>query len=191
MSDPDVPAGWYPDGYGAQRWWDGTRWTEHTLPLPPPTQPLWPAYGDPSARAPRSRRTLILAVGAGVVVLVLLLVLALVLVLAGRSGPGDTVQGAFKAFVSGDCHGYQSRLTVSAQGGRFSCAELKQESSQTKDLHVAIDSSRVDGDQATVTTTQTITPQAGPRLTERCRYALVRQHGDWLIDGVRCGAPTS
>lgn len=29
-----VPAGWHPDpqGGGGQRWWDGTRWTEHTTP---------------------------------------------------------------------------------------------------------------------------------------------------------------
>ncbi len=26
---PAAPAGWYDDGTGAQRWWDGSRWTEH------------------------------------------------------------------------------------------------------------------------------------------------------------------
>lgn len=26
----DVPAGWYDDGTGAARWWDGARWTPHT-----------------------------------------------------------------------------------------------------------------------------------------------------------------
>ncbi|WP_394855679.1 DUF2510 domain-containing protein [Rhodococcus globerulus] len=30
-----VPAGWYPDANGApaQRYWDGSAWTEHTAPL--------------------------------------------------------------------------------------------------------------------------------------------------------------
>lgn len=31
---PGPPAGWYPDQVtGVQRWWDGSRWTEHTQPL--------------------------------------------------------------------------------------------------------------------------------------------------------------
>lgn len=27
-------AGWYPDGNGGQRYWDGSAWTEHTAPGP-------------------------------------------------------------------------------------------------------------------------------------------------------------
>ncbi|MGR0319435.1 NINE protein [Agromyces sp. ZXT2-3] len=27
-----TPAGWYPDGNGGQRYWDGSAWTEHTAP---------------------------------------------------------------------------------------------------------------------------------------------------------------
>lgn len=28
----NAPAGWYDDGEGRQRWWDGTVWTEQYLP---------------------------------------------------------------------------------------------------------------------------------------------------------------
>lgn len=28
-----TPPGWYPDGQGVTRYWDGTQWTEHTQPV--------------------------------------------------------------------------------------------------------------------------------------------------------------
>ncbi|KQR36903.1 DUF2510 domain-containing protein [Microbacterium sp. Leaf159] len=31
-----TPAGWYDDGSGRQRWWDGVAWTEHTVAAPAP-----------------------------------------------------------------------------------------------------------------------------------------------------------
>ncbi len=31
----ETQAGWYDDGSGTMRWWDGTRWTETVQPPPP------------------------------------------------------------------------------------------------------------------------------------------------------------
>lgn len=48
MAEP----GWYddPEGGGGQRWWDGVRWSEHTIPPPPaadvlPSGPVAPPLG--------------------------------------------------------------------------------------------------------------------------------------------------
>ncbi|MDN3443768.1 DUF2510 domain-containing protein [Microbacterium sp. APC 3901] len=34
-----TPAGWYDDGSGRQRWWDGTQWTEHFAPIVESAEP--------------------------------------------------------------------------------------------------------------------------------------------------------
>ena len=64
MSDPNQPStppGWYPDGQGGQRWWDGTQWTEHTQPGPgqggaaapqAPQAPQVPGHDAPTQIAP-------------------------------------------------------------------------------------------------------------------------------------------
>jgi hypothetical protein len=51
----NVAAGWYDDGSGRQRWWDGTKWTEQfqeevtPTQVVPPRDPnvLWEAVGKP------------------------------------------------------------------------------------------------------------------------------------------------
>ena len=54
-----TPAGWYDDGSGRQRWWDGTQWTEHFAPNAPvedaapaveasPVAESTPAYEPPA-----------------------------------------------------------------------------------------------------------------------------------------------
>lgn len=45
-----VPAGWYDDGSGRQRWWDGAQWTEHFAPVEPTAAA--PAAAAPIDAAP-------------------------------------------------------------------------------------------------------------------------------------------
>jgi hypothetical protein len=39
---PSAPPGWYDDGTGRQRWWDGMRWTDHYAQVVP-VAPTYPA----------------------------------------------------------------------------------------------------------------------------------------------------
>jgi uncharacterized protein DUF2510 len=52
MSDARTPAGWYPDGSGNLRYWDGNAWTEHTAPGPGATQPPATAAAGEATAAP-------------------------------------------------------------------------------------------------------------------------------------------
>lgn len=116
MSDSgsSTPPGWYPDGQGGQRWWDGTAWgpegqppamtprpeTSYEAPTPtapmptsPPPQyapPGFPPPGqDPSQAGAAGRNPKVLFGIVGGLVGVLVLVIVLVLVLSGGNGPSS------------------------------------------------------------------------------------------------------
>lgn len=99
-----TPPGWYDDGSGTQRWWDGTRWAEQP---PPPAFPAGgqpglpggqPGYpggqpGQPGQPAPGKKPTgLIVGLVVALVAVVALVVVVLVLTLGGdddRDDDGD------------------------------------------------------------------------------------------------------
>ncbi|PYI69422.1 hypothetical protein CVV68_03240 [Arthrobacter livingstonensis] len=47
----DTQAGWYDDGFGAMRWWDGKHWTEQVQPPAPPAGGLAGAINMTGAEA--------------------------------------------------------------------------------------------------------------------------------------------
>jgi hypothetical protein len=77
-----APPGWYddPTGSGAQRWWDGQRWTDHRRGAQAPAQhpgaapypqPVWPGYhAAPPPRRRTSRALWITPLAVGAVLLV-------------------------------------------------------------------------------------------------------------------------
>ncbi|MCW2816950.1 MAG: hypothetical protein JWN84_4405 [Nocardioides sp.] len=99
MTQGSTPPGWYDDGSGARRWWDGSAWTEHTqaaLPPPPSQPPSQPPYGAPTGATaygaptpPRKGKGLLIGALAGVAALVVAVVVVLALVL-GDDGDDDT-----------------------------------------------------------------------------------------------------
>ena len=74
---PSAPPGWYDDGSGRQRYWDGIRWTEHYADAQPAAQhpPAVAPGGAVAAEAPRkSRKGLWITIGVVGGLLVLLLI---------------------------------------------------------------------------------------------------------------------
>jgi uncharacterized RDD family membrane protein YckC len=93
LADVTAPANWYPapDGSGGQRYWDGTQWTPHWAPPPPPGwgAPPWkgaqlglPAQG-PGALAHPSRRLAARALDALLLIPLFALLLSVTLLIAG------------------------------------------------------------------------------------------------------------
>jgi hypothetical protein len=62
---PAAPAGWYDDGSGRQRYWDGIRWTDHYADtyLPPQAEPVAAPAASASAPARKSRKGMWITLG--------------------------------------------------------------------------------------------------------------------------------
>lgn len=79
-----APSGWYDDGSGRQRWWDGTQWTEHYAAVggaAAPQQAMPFAQPAPAAQPEPARSVSVLGiVGLGLAVLGTILVLIPVIV---------------------------------------------------------------------------------------------------------------
>lgn len=50
MESANTPPGWYDDGHGSLRWWDGSQWTTHTAPLAAQPQVSHPQVTQPLAQ---------------------------------------------------------------------------------------------------------------------------------------------
>ena len=197
-----TPPGWYDDGQGGRRWWDGTAWAapgqgpsetpgfqSYAAPQPAyaPQQPYGQQpYGQQPA--PKKRTGLVIGIVAALV-LVGGGIVAAVLLLGGGDGPSSddpaaTVEAFVDAARDGDCDAVEDLLTDDGKAlfGGDACAEGVDASAtgvDTDDVDVEVGDATEDGDTATVPVTYTApgTEEIG------IDYSLVKQDGDWLIDG--------
>lgn len=81
---PPTPPGWYPDGQGAIRWWDGQAWTDQTQPVAPPAPPPpMPAPATVAPPADAAKKQPSKAVGCLVLIVLVIAVGALIGALSG------------------------------------------------------------------------------------------------------------
>lgn len=138
-----TPAGWYDDGSGAQRYWDGTTWTSHVVP----GQPAVPTYatppgvaaasympgpmGDPFASTPvasnalmaggvprKSRVGLFVGIGVGVFLLIAAMTISAVVIFLDqkKAGPQATFDDLIAAWRAKDCSAEYDLALASTTG---------------------------------------------------------------------------
>ncbi|MDN4477224.1 DUF2510 domain-containing protein [Demequina sp. SYSU T00039] len=194
MSESPAP-GWYPDGHGALRWWDGSAWTEHVqqpavAPRPARRTGLW--IGVAAA-------AIALVVGVGVVV-ALVLVPALIgageasdatgapvaVASADERAVADAYADYLDAWYANDCAAEAALTTAAYRGGSADeyCAEMGEPFTEA-DLpswSMQITALEVDGGEARLTAVEEVTWSDGTSDTEEWTYDLVRVDGRWLVD---------
>ena len=204
-----TPPGWYDDGHGANRWWDGTRWTEHVAgtdaAVPAPVEPqksrrwvVWVVVGA---------SVLIVLIGAAVAIPLLMFGAARLGDLAAGGAPADPDQEAAVAAVelyddaweAVDCEAFAAATTEAfrAQAGLADCSAFETEAEAfavaVADYEVEVTGVRDSDDAIMVTTTETysrLVGEDGNPLDERVdesidwEYTVVADGDEWVIDRV-------
>lgn len=196
-----TPPGWYDDGHGALRWWDGAQWTAQAQALPavppqPPTRSklwiLWVVLG---------------VVGVGIIVGAVILVSVFLSFVSDGSGVAahdDDQRAAIaavemhdEAWQSVDCALYEEATTAGLREAEelVACEDFEEvaqyAADTTSDYELTVTDVRTEGDVIVVETTETflsLVDEDGVALDEPLEttyefvYDVVEDGGVWRID---------
>ena len=175
-----APAGWYDDGRGALRYWDGAGWTEHVhQPVAPPAKP----------RGGNVPAWVWWASGAALGVL-LVTVIALTIATALRPNLRADVEEAMArydtAFAANDCDEFLALTTEEFRetAGYSDCVAFAEAAeyyySDFADHYSWVESVELEGDEAWVTTFESYSDQDGYHEIAGT-YVLALTDGAWLV----------
>jgi len=176
--------GWYDDGSGQQRYWDGTQWTEHVAG----TTPVAPAPGmmPAGAGAPKKRRVG-MWVGIGIGAFVLLcgggIAAIIAFVVNATQAPRDTVHAVFEALEEGDCPALYSHFHDDWTGGATEEEFCGGAELEPVDISYSVTSTSITNGEATVRVKATI-GEGLSGLTGEWNYILVEEDGQWLVTAI-------
>lgn len=173
--------GWYDDGSGQQRYWDGNEWTEHVAGAAPTAG--GPAATVPGAATPKKRRVgMWIGISIGAVVLLCGggIALLVALVFNATSGPREAVDDVFDALEKGDCTALYSHLHSDLTGG-LSEVEFCADGTTPTEVSHSIKSVSVENDRDAVVRVEATIGSGMSGSDGVWDYILVKEDGEWLL----------
>ena len=186
-SPPHFAAGWYDDGHGTLRWWDGAAWSEHVATAAPEAPPTsgkrkgMPVWG-----------WVLLATGVFVVALAVVGMGLLAVVehrkpAAAAAAVLDTYDAAW---VNADCDALKEATTdqLRADWGYDDCtvfvADAKDFDEGNRDYRTTISSTVSANGHLTVLTNESYVDVDGKKYADEVTYTLIKDGDEWRIDSI-------
>ena len=183
----EKPAGWYDDGSGSLRYFDGATWTEHVAGHPAQPAP-------PSALRKGMPTWGWVVLGATLVVVLVGLAGVGYGVVRAQHAPLEAAQAAIAAYdeawVNADCDALGDATTSNLREslGYDDCAVFMAEANgfheAERDYAIAFVSKDYAHGKVSVVTKESYTDPDGGRLVDRVTYTVIKDGDTWRIDAI-------